>query len=119
MTPAARAWAGLAAYVIAVDLAARPGQQLSDGSQRAFKRRPVVTGLAIGITGAHLAGLLPKPVDPYSAVFRAWQAVLVKRLQWHEKAAQRDAGRLSVMTTHEYVGKASWRHLSLVADDSG
>lgn len=62
---ARRAWAGLAAGVVAYEIACPNGELMSEGVDRALEKHPVLTMLAIGATALHLANLLPEQIDPF------------------------------------------------------
>lgn len=64
MSPAAKAWAVLAAWVIGWDLLSTEGQTLSEGVDRWIERNPATTRLAIAIVALHLGNALPAQADP-------------------------------------------------------
>jgi hypothetical protein len=63
---AGKAWAGLAAGVVAYDLLCPDGQMLSEGVDRGLEQHRLATGIAIGVTALHLLNILPESVDPFS-----------------------------------------------------
>lgn len=63
---AKRAWAAIALGVTAYELACPKGELLSEQVSRWTDRHPYITRGAIGVTALHLAGVLPKQVDPFS-----------------------------------------------------
>jgi hypothetical protein len=62
--PADRAWIALAAAVIAYEAFAPRGELLSEGVARWRAARPAVTHAGIVYLAAHLAGVVPRRVDP-------------------------------------------------------
>lgn len=68
ISPATKAWIGLAAGIATYEVLCPQGETLSEGVDRAIERNKftkIATLGAIGITAAHLANLLPKKLDPY------------------------------------------------------
>lgn len=62
--PADVAWIALAAGIVAYEVAAPPGELLSEGVDRYLTRRPWVTRAVVGVVAAHLLNLIPNRVDP-------------------------------------------------------
>jgi hypothetical protein len=65
---APRAWAVMAAGIVAYELAAPPGELLSEGVDRALEKSPLAkaaTLVLIGATALHLANALPDAIDPF------------------------------------------------------
>lgn len=63
---AGKAWAGLAAGVVAYDLLCPEGQMLSEGVDRGLEQHRLATGLAVGVTALHLLNVFPQNLDPFS-----------------------------------------------------
>lgn len=66
-----KGWLTVLGVVVAVEVAAPPGQLLSQGAARYKQYRPVTTALVIGGLAAHLYGIIPKRYDPLSR-FATW-----------------------------------------------
>ena len=65
-------WLGLAAGVVAYELAADDGELLSEAVDRYLTHRPVLTTTVIAVTAAHLANLIrPAELDPFTLAFAA------------------------------------------------
>lgn len=62
-------WLGLAAGVVAYELAADDGELLSEAVDRYLTHRPVLTTTIIAVTAAHLANAIPERYDPFTAAF--------------------------------------------------
>ena len=73
MTPAAKAWLWLAGGVVAYEVAAQPGQLLSEQVDRWLVTHPILTRAVIVVVAAHLANLIPPRCDPLH-----WVAVAIK-----------------------------------------
>jgi hypothetical protein len=67
---ARRAWAGLAAGVIAYEIACPKGELMSEGVDRALETHKVLTTLAIGATALHLLNMIPEQYDPFHRLSR-------------------------------------------------
>lgn len=66
LSPSAKAWLGLGAYVALYDVCAPKGETLSEGIDRMLehdKCKYIALG-GIAITAAHLANVLPNRIDP-------------------------------------------------------
>ena len=61
---ARRAWAGLAAGVVAYEIACPKGELMSEGVDRALENHRALTTLAIGTVALHLLNVLPERYDP-------------------------------------------------------
>ena len=76
MQSADRAWLALAAGVVAYDLAAEPGQTLSEGADRyLLSHRWLTRAVAFAVT-LHLCNLGPIALDPLHHLFallRRWR----------------------------------------------
>lgn len=64
LRPADWAWSVLAAAVLGYELAARPGELLSEGVDRYRQRHPVATASVIVYIALHLLRLWPSRFDP-------------------------------------------------------
>lgn len=64
LRPADWAWTILAALVLAYELAAKPGELLSEGMYRYKDRHPIVTSTGIVYLALHLLRLWPSTIDP-------------------------------------------------------
>lgn len=64
MRSSAKAWVGLAAYVVVWDWACADGEMLSEASSRFAKRHPVAAYAVVGSVAAHLLARIPTRVDP-------------------------------------------------------
>jgi hypothetical protein len=69
MTPAAKAWLWLAGGVIAYELAAQPGQLLSEQVDRWLVTHPILTRAVIVLVAGHLGNVWPQRCDPLHWVF--------------------------------------------------
>lgn len=58
------AWGALAAAVLGYELAAKPGELLSEGVDRYRQRHPVATASVIVYVALHLLRLWPSTFDP-------------------------------------------------------
>lgn len=67
---AKRAWVVMGLGILAYEMAAPPGQLLSEGADRSLTKYPWLTRAAIGVTALHLANALPEQVDPYPRVLK-------------------------------------------------
>lgn len=63
---AGKAWAGLAAGVVAYDILCPDGEMLSEGVDRGLEGHRWATIAAIGVTALHLLNTLPEQIDPFS-----------------------------------------------------
>lgn len=76
MRPADRAWLVLAGGVVAYDLAAAPGETLSEGVDRyLLSHRWLTRGIAFMVT-LHVCNLWPVKLDPLHLLFgllRRWR----------------------------------------------
>lgn len=76
MRPADRAWLTLAGAVVAYDLAAHPGETLSEGVDRyLLSHRWLTRGIAFAVT-LHVCNLFPVALDPLHHLFallRRWR----------------------------------------------
>lgn len=66
--PSTLAWVGLAAGIVAYEIAAPPGQLMSEAVDRALEHSNVsklATLGAIGCTALHLSNVLPDRLDPF------------------------------------------------------
>ena len=71
MRPADWAWITLFAAVLGYEVVAqsrREWELMSEACDRYRKHHPIVTYSAIGYVAAHLARLVPKPVDPLQVI---------------------------------------------------
>ena len=64
MRPADWAWTALAAAVLGYELAARPGELLSEGVHRYKQKHPILTSSVIVYLALHLLRLWPSRFDP-------------------------------------------------------
>lgn len=71
MTPATRAWWGIAAAVIAWDTVAPTGETLSEQVDRWLTTHRTITLTVIGLVAAHLSNLIPPELDPIHHVATA------------------------------------------------
>jgi hypothetical protein len=62
---AKRGWMAIGALVLAYEMAAPPGELLSEGVDAALETHPYLTTLAIGAVALHLANVLPEKIDPF------------------------------------------------------
>lgn len=62
---AKRAWAIIGLGVLAYEMAAPPGELLSEGVDTKLSQHPILTRAAIGVTALHLMNLLPEKIDPF------------------------------------------------------
>jgi hypothetical protein len=70
---AGKAWAGIAAGVIAYELAAPEGELLSEGVDRAMEHSSLARAAvyaAIGCTALHLINMIPERVDPFHQLLK-------------------------------------------------
>ena len=72
MKPADVAWLTLAAGIVVYEIAAPPGELLSEGVDRYLVRRPWLTRAVVAVVAAHLLNLIPDRLDPiHQAAVRA------------------------------------------------
>lgn len=67
LRPACKAWLGIAAGVVAYEIACPNGETLSEGVDRALER-PIARYVALGgiaVTAAHLSNFIPQQYDPF------------------------------------------------------
>lgn len=64
MRPADWAWSALAAAVLGYELAAKPGELLSEGVDRYRQHHPIITASIIVYLALHLLRLWPSRFDP-------------------------------------------------------
>lgn len=81
MTPASKAWTALGIGIVIYELAAPPGQLLSEGVDRGIEKHPHLTRLGITLVALHLINGLPPRFDP---LHRFWAVPVGLRQRWRE-----------------------------------
>lgn len=63
-------WLVVIGVVVVADVIAPPGQQLSEGVDKALESRPFLTRVAIELVARHLTNDLPPRYDPIAILAR-------------------------------------------------
>lgn len=73
MSYRSKAWIGLAAYIVAVDICAPRGQTLSEAVDDWLLRRhtAAIAWTVVGLTAGHLLNIIPEQIDPIHLLFSA------------------------------------------------
>lgn len=71
MRYATKAWIGLAVYIAAVEIAAPPGETLSEAVDNWIERHPgkALWYAGVFVVATHLLNLMPKRFDPIHRMF--------------------------------------------------
>jgi hypothetical protein len=71
---AKRAWACIGLGVLAYEMAAPPGELLSEGVDGSLSGHPILTRAAIGYLALHLANVIPERYDPLHLMAQSFKA---------------------------------------------
>lgn len=63
-------WLAVFGMILALEMMARDGEQLSDAADRYMRAHPWVTSTVVVVTAAHLTNLSPERIDPWMLAVR-------------------------------------------------